>query len=209
MEGMVEMTNPVDQSVGGLGGHIFRRTIHIAMILIPFIYYWYADELGQKITIDKEKIASLVVISLIIVEAGRLKLGITIYGQRKYESKQVSALAWGAFGVGMTLLIAPNYGINGAAFGVPIIACLSLGDPFLGELRRLELSDKIVFSLGTALCVAIWLASWNWLGTPWWFAIILAPITIAAEWPRLRWIDDNATMVLIPLFATILLFPWI
>ena len=39
MEGMVEMTNPVEQSVGGIGGHIFRRVIHIAMVLILRIIY--------------------------------------------------------------------------------------------------------------------------------------------------------------------------
>jgi hypothetical protein len=83
MEGMVEMTNPVEQSVGGMGGHIFRRAIHIAMVLIPVLYYWYADSIAEKINFDKEQVASLVVFTLLIIEAGRLKMGITIYGQRK------------------------------------------------------------------------------------------------------------------------------
>ncbi|MBT4406367.1 MAG: hypothetical protein HOC79_00645 [Euryarchaeota archaeon] len=209
MEGMVEMTNPVEQSVGGIGGHIFRRVIHIAMVLIPVVYYWYADPIAENIIFDKEQIASIVVITLLVVEAGRLKMGITIYGQRKYESEQMSALAWGALGVGISLLMAPEYGVNGAAFGLPLIACLSFGDPFLGELRRFGLSDRNVFIGGTALCAIIWIISWQWLETPWWFAIFLAPITVAAEWPRLRWIDDNATMILIPLIAVILLYPFV
>ena len=31
----VELTNPVDLSVGGMGGHVFRRAIHIGMACRP------------------------------------------------------------------------------------------------------------------------------------------------------------------------------
>jgi len=34
-------------------------------------------------------------------------------------------------------------------------------------------------------------------------------LCVAAEWPRLRYIDDNATMVLIPLGAVLLLEPFL
>ena len=52
----------------------------------------------------------------LIVEAVRLKLGITVFGQRDYESKQVSALAWGALSIGLCVLIAPKAGNWDAAY---------------------------------------------------------------------------------------------
>ena len=58
-------------------------------------------------------------------------MGWTIVGQRSYEAKQVSALAWGALGVGMVFLLTPE-----PEYAYPLILSLSLGDPLLGELRR-------------------------------------------------------------------------
>jgi hypothetical protein len=35
--------------------------------------------------------------------------------------------------------------------------------------------------------------------------LLIPPIQVASEWPRLRWIDDNGTMVLIPFLVILLL----
>ncbi len=45
MSEQVELTDPVDHSVGGMYGHLFRRGFHIGMSVIPFVYF----EFGQKI----------------------------------------------------------------------------------------------------------------------------------------------------------------
>jgi hypothetical protein len=37
----------------------------------------------------------------------------------------------------------------------------------------------------------------------------MGPLTTAAEWPKLKWIDDNATMTLIPLATILLLVPFL
>ena len=141
---------------------------------------------------------------LVFGEALRLKLGITIFGQRDYESKQVSALAWGGFAIGMTFLILPDH----PEFVWPLILSLSLGDPFLGEIRRMGLESKTVFLYGSIFIALIWIACSFQVDTPLWMAVVMGPLCVAAEWPRLRWVDDNATMLLIPLSATIMLVPW-
>ena len=145
------------------------------------------------------------IFALVISEAARLKLGITIFGQRDYESKQVSALAWGAFAVGMTFLVLSDY----PELVWPLILSLSLGDPFLGEVRRKGLDSRTVFVAGSIFIASIWIASGYMLETPYWMAIVMGPLCVAAEWPRLRWIDDNATMLLIPLSAVIMVLPWL
>ena len=37
----------------------------------------------------------------------------------------------------------------------------------------------------------------------------MGPICVAYEWPRLRYIDDNATMLLIPLAVVLVLEPFL
>ena len=51
----------------------------------------------------------------------------------------------------------------------------------------------------------MWTWGWYFCNTPLWMAAVMAPLTVAAEWPRLRYIDDNATMILIPLAGVVLL----
>ena len=104
----------------------------------------------------------------------------------------------------MTFLILPEH----PEFVWPLILSLSLGDPFLGEIRRMGLESKAVFFYGSIFIALIWIACSFQVDTPLWMAVVMGPLCVAAEWPRLRWIDDNATMLLIPLSATIMLVPW-
>lgn len=205
MSEQIELTDPVDHSVGGVSGHVFRRAFHIGMSIIPFVYYEYAEKLADALSITELQLVSSLTLSLILVEALRLKMGITIFGQRDYESKQVSALAWGGIAVGLTFLVLSDY----PELVWPLILSLSLGDPFLGELRRKEIETKNVFIIGSIFIALIWLSCWHFTGTAIWIALIMGPLCVAAEWPRLRWIDDNATMLLIPLSFVIMLVPWL
>jgi len=200
MSEQVELTNPVETSVGGMRGHLLRRGVHLSMALLPYIYFNHGETMAEVIDWELDQVVSGVILFALIAEAIRLRLGITVFGQRDYEAKQVSALAWGAIGVGFVFLLAPH-----EAYAYPLILSLALGDPLMGELRRKGFESKAVMQSATAALLVIWLASWHFFGTPLWMAIILAPITMISEWPRLRYIDDNATMVLIPL-AVVLLF---
>ncbi|MBT4065937.1 MAG: hypothetical protein HOE76_01795 [Euryarchaeota archaeon] len=205
MSEQVELTDPVKHSVGGFYGHLFRRGFHIGMSIIPFIFFEYSKNIADYFSITVLQVVSFLTFTIVFAEGIRLKLGITIFGQRDYESKQVSALAWGGFAIGltfMTLAEAPE-------LVWPLILSLSLGDPFLGEIRRKGVESKNVFIFGSIFIALIWVAAWSQLETPIWLAFVMGPLCVAAEWPRLRWIDDNATMLLIPLAAIILLAPWL
>ena len=78
----------------------------------------------------------------------------------------------------------------------------------MGELRRKEFTDRQVMVYATVLILVIWLVASFQFGTPLWMAFMLAPVCMIAEWPRLTYIDDNATMVLIPLALVMLLEPY-
>ncbi|MBT5390812.1 MAG: hypothetical protein HOL22_00495 [Euryarchaeota archaeon] len=204
MSEQVELTNPVELSVGGMKGHIFRRLIHVSMAFLPWVYFEHGIVVSDWLGLTLPQFVSSLVFSLLIVEGIRLKYGITIFGQREYEAEQISALGWSAFGIGTVFLLAPI-----EAYAWPIILSLSFGDPFLGEMRRRGMNSREVILYSTAFLFAVWLACWNWFGTPFWMAFFFAPLCVAAEWPRLRYIDDNATMVLIPLGMILLFEPFL
>ncbi len=195
----------VKHSVGGFGGHIFRRAIHLSMAIIPWLYYWHGEFIAGIFGINAIDFVILVLFAIIIFELIRLKIGFTIVGQREYEAHQLSALFWGVISVGVALILSPLVGVKGAALGYPLILGLAIGDPVMGEARRADKDSKIVFISGLIVVYLAWLFSWNIIGTPLLFALIIPPIQVASEWPRLRWIDDNGTMVLFPLLVVILL----
>ena len=204
MSDQVELTNPVELSVGGMSGHVLRRGIHLAMSFLPFLYFEFGEDVADAISLTLEQVVSSVILIAIFGEALRLKMGWTIVGQRSYEAKQVSALAWGALGVGMVFLLTPE-----PEYAYPLILSLSLGDPLLGELRRKGASTQTVILAGTLGIAVIWAACAVWVATPWILVPLMAPICVAAEWPRLRYIDDNATMLLIPLTVVLVLEPFL
>ena len=101
-------------------------------------------------------------------------------------------------------LLAPH-----PAYAYPLILSLSLGDPLLGELRRKGVSTNSVIWAGTIGIALIWVFCALWVDTPWLLVALMAPICVAAEWPRLRYIDDNATMLLIPLAVVLVIEPFL
>ena len=203
MSAQVEMTNPVDTSVGGMKGHILRRTIHVGMVLIPFVYFQYGEPAAQRLNTTLDQLVAGFALLLIAIEGLRLRLGITVFGQRAYEASQISALAWGGLAICMVLLLTPI-----EAYAWPLIVSLAFGDPFMGELRRKGFSDQSVMIYATVLILIIWLTSWLVFGTPLLISLLLPAVCMAAEWPRLTYIDDNATMILIPLALVMLLEPF-
>jgi hypothetical protein len=203
MNGQVELTNPVETSIGGMRGHLLRRGIHLSMSLLPFIYFAYGEHVADAVGLSLDQLVASVLLVAMTGEGIRLRLGFTVFGQRDYEANQISALAWGAIGVGMVFLLAPT-----EAYAWPLILSLSLGDPLMGELRRKGMASRQVMLVSTLVLLVIWLAAWAQFGTPLWMALLLAPVCMASEWPRLTYIDDNATMVLIPLALVLILEPF-
>ena len=47
MSEQVELTNPVETSVGGMGGHLLRRAIHLSMALLPLVFFTYGEPIAE------------------------------------------------------------------------------------------------------------------------------------------------------------------
>ena len=202
----------VDHSVGGFGGHAFRRLTHISMSIVPLLYYVYGVEISKAVSLEPKQFVSLVCILIMVIEAIRLRTGIVIIGQREYESRQISALAWGTLSVSLALLISTDYDLNGiesGLYGIPIIFGLTFVDPIMGEIKRKKKDMKLAIIVGLFASYFIWISCYFWLGTEIMAVILLAPLTVLGEIPSVEFIDDNATMVLFPMVGLELLKPFL
>ena len=205
-------TDHVKHSIGGFGGHALRRATHMAMAIIPIMYYSRGHDIADYVGLNSEQLVSSIIIGIMILEALRLKLGIVIIGQREYEAQQISALAWGGFAVSLALLISPDdgkSGIEAGLYGIPIILGLTFVDPVMGEIKRKKDDLKMAIYVGLFTSYAVWLGCHLWIGTPILASLLLAPLTVAGEVPKLRYIDDNATMVFFPLSALVIMLPFL
>ena len=205
----------VEHSVGGFGGHAFRRLTHVSMAAIPLIYYTSGDDVAGYFSVGLDELVSYVFFLVLVIEAVRLRFGIIIVGQREYESKQISAFAWGAFAVCLALLVtgmepfASGSGLKSGIYGIPLIFGLTFVDPLMGEIKRQKQDMRLAITTGLVASYAIWVGCSFWLGTPLWTCILLAPLTVLGELPRVKYIDDNATMILLPLAGLLLLSPFL
>ena len=202
----------VGHSIGGFGGHAFRRLTHVSMASMPYLYYVHGEVISSYFSLQEREFVSAICILILIIEAVRLRSGIVIVGQREYESNQISALAWGALAVALAILIAPegeNGSMEAGKYGAPIILGMTLVDPVMGEVKRTQKNLRTAIIAGLAVSYSVWVGCHFWIGTELIAALLLAPLTVLGELPPTRAIDDNATMVLFPLFGLVLLLPFL
>ena len=202
----------VGHSIGGFGGHAFRRLTHVSMASIPYLYYVHGEAISSYFSLQAREFVSAICILILIIEAVRLRSGIVIVGQREYESNQISALAWGALAVALAILIAPegeNGSMEAGKYGAPIILGMTLVDPVMGEVKRTQKNLRTAIIAGLAVSYSVWVGCHFWIGTELIAALLLAPLTVLGALPPTRAIDDNATMVLFPLFGLVLLLPFL
>lgn len=184
---------------GGMIAHCARRLFHTLIIPVAFFYYYFL------MVHVPQKILSLGILAMIffifLFEKLRIRAKLVLFGQRLYEAARLSAFAWTMLSLGIVLLILP------VQFAMPIVVVCGLVDPLLGEMRLRDMNKKMVFCVGCCAAWLIWFVAAQCYHFAYWYGVILAPVTVAAEWPSLKWIDDNALMMLVPLLG-ILLFTY-
>lgn len=176
---------------GGAIAHILRRFFHMLMLVIPVSYYYFFIHLASQKTLRLIILAFIFLIFLF--EKFRIRARLVLFGQRLHEATHISAFAWTMLSLGIILFSAPVY------FAMPIVTCCAFVDPLMGEMRLHQVNKYQMIVVGVITALIIWSVCAVLYHFPWWYGAILAPITVAAEWPSLKWIDDNAVMMLVPL----------
>lgn len=186
---------------GGMWGHSVRRLIHVLMFFIPPLYFGFGAKISAMLHLHPEQILICIIIIILVFEILRIKRGWLLFGQRQHERHFLSSFAQGAVAIAITLLAIPGGYAHGLQYAWPMVAVLAVVDPVMGEMRRFKLQRKWVLSIGLIVAVIIWaLFCWNYEFNPW-LVLIMPLVAIAAEVPNLRWLDDNATLLLFPLLV--------
>jgi hypothetical protein len=181
---------------GGKLAHIVRRMLHLSMIFIPVVYYFFLIPHFSHEVLRNSMLVFLC--AVLLFEIIRIRLGFVFFAQRLHEATHFSAFGWTMISIAFVLLFSPAM-----PYTFAIIGSCALADPIVGELRQWRIEKKKIIMVGLLVVLGVWATIAYLCGISYYWGLLMAPITIAAEWPSLEWIDDNALMLLVPLVLSV------
>ncbi|MEM2944114.1 MAG: hypothetical protein QXN93_01490 [Methanomassiliicoccales archaeon] len=179
---------------------LLRRIIHLATPAF-LIYYFLPDPLWKG-GIGRETALLLILFVVLVAEFLRLKYKPRIPGMRDYEQYQMSAAAWAAIGMTLAFLFFP------LEYSAPVLMGMGWVDPLIGELRirksRTYPWVPIFVYFGIA---GISLSYFEGVK----FSVMLASIVatslaIGIERLKLKLVDDDFLMIIVPLIGIYIVF---
>jgi len=171
----------------------FRRAVHL---LYPIALAYYFIPPDSLIGVPREYLVVVVVAGFIAFEAYRLTRKVEIPMIRHYEKRRAGAYAFGIVGIGLGLIFFP--------MPITIVAVCGMAwiDPLCHVTKKGALYPAVPLIAYYFLALALLLVFSNYGAA---FAAALAVVgtvsAIAAERPSLKMIDDDFTMVIVPLLV--------
>lgn len=178
-----------------------RKAFHLAS---PAWLVWYWLPPDAWIGVRKEAVLIVLLSVTLLIEAGRLISGRHLLGFRDYESDRLSANAWGALGLAMALLFFPGQFVIPAFWGMAWI------DPLCAYTRKhggYPWVPLAAYALLAALLLlfVVPLAVYQTTAVPPPRMALYVPLAavaaIASERPKLRHVDDDFIMHVVPLLT--------
>ena len=172
-----------------------RRLVHICL---PLFLLYYAVPDDTWIGTDKRLVLLGALFLLLVFEFLRLGYHIRVFGTREYEMDNIAAYLWAGIGFTVAFLFFDF------ALVVPAVLGMAWIDPLNGFLRSgksrlypwLPFASYLVLA-AIALCVVSTFAPPNIAL----IATVGAASGIAAEHKKIRFVDDDFLMLVVPLFA--------
>ncbi len=184
-----------------LGDRLLRRIIHVsgAAVLLYFVI-----PSGFFVVASTEEILLGLLAAVLVIEVLRLAFGLELATVREYESRRVGGYVYYSVALTAAVLLFPE----------PIAAAVVLGtalvDPLMGEIRehprahRLYPSVPVALYAGLAFVALVGIGRWP-VGTSALLAVAAAAAAVASERPRLRWVDDDLVMTIVPALVLVAL----
>ena len=177
-----------------LGDRLWRRFLHLfgAGVLVYFVL---PD--GFFVVLPKEVVLLLALAAVLVLEGLRHVAGLELPTVRPYEAHRVGSYVFYAVALVGAVLLFPR----------PIAAAVVLGtslvDPLAGELRGAPRLSRLYPAVPlVAYAVLAWVGLalvGDWPALPaLGLAVLLAPIAVAVERPKLPWVDDDLAMTFVP-----------
>jgi len=186
-------------------GTLVRKGFHLTSP-VWLIWFWMPPD--AWIGVPKLAVLLFFLCGALLIEAARLIFGFRIPGLRTYESDRLSGYAWGSLGLGFALLFFPG------EFVIPTFCGMAWVDPLCAYSKKH--GRYPVLPLAGYVWVATFLIAFvvplaPYQTTPFGgllagerillFATVAAGLAILAEYPNLRWIDDDFLMTVVPLLG--------
>ncbi|MGD0256314.1 MAG: hypothetical protein ABSB90_00305 [Thermoplasmata archaeon] len=177
-----------------LGDRIWRRVLHGLCAAILF-YYLLPEEFF--LFAPKEVVLVLALVAVLLLETLRHLAGLELPTIRPYEQRRVASFAFFAVAIVVAILLFPE----------PIAAAVVLGtalvDPLAGELRIARVRAAGLWAVPVAAYAGLAFVGLALIGR--WpvldslgLALLAAPIAVAVERPKTRWVDDDLAMTFVP-----------
>ena len=185
-------------------GHIARRLFHLSAPIV-LIYYFIPDDF---LIIGREKLLIVVFSLIMFSEISRLIRKKVYFGMREYEANQISAYGWATIGVFISIMFFPQL------FVIPAITGIGWTDPLIGEMNKRKMKGYpmiplIVYFLITFFSFFLFAEPLGYemeISLMAILAVVGAVVAIAVEKPRIKQIDDDFLMMVVPLFVVYSLY---
>jgi hypothetical protein len=177
-----------------LGDRAWRRCLHGTGALL-LVYYLVPP--GTFVVLTNPEALLIALAAALGLEASRWLFGLELPTLRAHENDRPASFAYFALALVLALLLFPR------PVAVAVVLGAAFVDPLIGELR-LRPSARAAYPVLPVLVYAgLAAVSFHWVGgfsLPATAALALAAgvIGVAAERPRLRYLDDDFTMVIVP-----------
>ena len=180
-------------------GHVARRLFHLSAPFV-LIYYFFPD---YVLGISRQNFLIIVFSLIMILEISRLLRKKVYFGMRDYEAHQLSAYAWATIGVFISFMFFPML------FVIPAITGIGWTDPLIGEMNKRKMKGYPIIPLIVYFLITFF--SFFLFAEPLGYdmeislmavlALVGAVVAIAVEKPRIKQIDDDFLMMVVPLFV--------
>lgn len=173
---------------------VWRRIFHVA-VSASVLYWWLPDPLLPMGIARRDFVIGGMLV-LTALEAVRLARGAIVFPMREYERRRLGGHYWLVLGCAVALLLFEQ------RFAMITILGATLVDPWIGETKK---------SRGSKWAIMTGFAMWCAIAA---ICIILVPLptklelvplgaafAVGAEAAKVRFIDDNFLMIVVPLVA--------
>jgi dolichol kinase len=181
--------------------HWFRRVFHTFTASFLF-YYLLPDE--PWINVTKIILPICIVTGIAGIEVRRIRGQLDhqrFFGLRHYEKKRPASYLY--FGVALLLLLL----LFPQQIAIPCILCACFTDPIIGELR-FYLKKKQAYVIG--FFFSVFFFTMTWYAADWWILLTVSLLgatgAVIGEGKKLKWIDDDFMIQMLP--ALLLLLFW-
>jgi len=169
-----------------------RRAIHL-MYPIALVYYWLPPD--TYIGVGKEYIVVAVLVAFFVIEAVRLVTKFRMPLIREYERTRIGAYALGSLGIGIALVFFP----------LPVAAVAVCGmawiDPLCHSTKEGGGYPVVPIIVYFDLAVLIFLFANYQPYNAILYGAVGAAVAIVSEAPKIKMIDDDFIMTVVPLIV--------